>query len=151
MPISPQLSRILAQKWYLMSDLEFQSYIDFNQNAQWLQLCRLQLSLWEGFHEIGVNIKSDLSLQGECGIICQVGLLSKGKGRESFWVAWKEFRVIRNPPKEPLPLIPFCRLMLPSYRYVCVSLTNPYVRGVIENMLGNRQSVADSWPNKGQR
>lgn len=49
-----------------MSDLEFQSYADFNQNAQWLQVYRLYLFFREGFHEMEVNIKSDLSLPGEC-------------------------------------------------------------------------------------
>lgn len=49
-----------------MSDLKFQSYADFNQNAQWLQVYRLYLFFREGFHEMEVNIKSDLSLLGEC-------------------------------------------------------------------------------------
>lgn len=68
MPISPQLSRILAQKWYPMSDLEFQSYTDFNQNVQWLQIYNLYLS-FQDFHQMQGNIESDLSFPGECGTI----------------------------------------------------------------------------------
>lgn len=52
-----------------MSDLEFQSYTDFNQNAQWLQIYNLYLSFQEDFYQMQGNIESDLSIPGECGTI----------------------------------------------------------------------------------
>lgn len=97
----------------------------------------MAMPFW-GLHKMEANIKSDLSLQEHSRSFC---FLFMRKGRESFWIAWKEFCVIRNPPKESLPLIPFHRWMLPSYRYVWDTLMSHYVRGVIENMLEDRHGV----------
>lgn len=61
----------------------------------------------------------DLSFPGECGTILPGQTFhqweKEGRGSE---LSGREFWVIRSSPKESLPQIPFCRLMLLLYRDV---------------------------------